>query len=71
VFKKMLEGIRTTKARALEFRSACEGGSTCVEVAIAVAVRDSKRPWRRPLRFTESEWRDFVAGVKLGKFNLG
>jgi hypothetical protein len=71
MFKKMLKEIFTRKATKLEFRSACEGGSTCVEVAFAIEVRDSNRPWRRPLQFTESEWRDFVAGVKLGEFNLG
>ncbi|MCM4081070.1 DUF397 domain-containing protein [Actinoplanes sp. TRM88002] len=54
-----------------EFRSGCEGGSTCVEVAFVILVRDSKNPDGPVLGFTEAEWRDFTAGVKRGEFDLG
>lgn len=44
----------------------------CVEVASregVVAVRDSKLDNESPqLRFTESEWKAFIAGVKNGEF---
>jgi predicted secreted Zn-dependent protease len=45
----------------------------CVEVAElpdgAVAVRDSKNPQREALRFTEGEWKAFLAGVHAGEFD--
>jgi hypothetical protein len=56
---------------APEFRSRCEGGSTCVEVAFVILVRDSKNPDGPVLGFTETEWRDFTDGVKQGEFDLG
>jgi hypothetical protein len=47
-------------------------GSNCVEVAElgdgAVALRDSNQPTRPDLRFTASEWRAFVDGVRNGEF---
>ena len=49
-----------------------EGGN-CVEVATVpdagMAVRDSKDPHGSVLRFTKSEWRAFIAGVKSGEFD--
>ena len=63
----MIEGIA-----APEFRSPCEGGSTCVEVAILpVLVRDGKDPNGPMLVFTVAEWREFVSGVKRGEFDVG
>ncbi|WP_051947596.1 DUF397 domain-containing protein [Streptomyces scabiei] len=51
--------------------SASAGENDCVEVAElpygARAVRDSKNPEREPLRFTESEWAAFRAGVIAGE----
>lgn len=48
--------------------------SACVEVARAengdVMVRDSASPEQPPLWFSPVEWRDFVAGVKSGEFDL-
>ena len=51
--------------------SHCDAG-TCVEVARAdggVAVRDSKDPSGPTLKFTEEEWRAFVAGIRDGEFD--
>ncbi|MFI5915681.1 DUF397 domain-containing protein [Dactylosporangium sp. NPDC051541] len=56
-----------------QFRTACEGGGACVEVATLanlVLVRDSKSPDEAVLAFTGSEWRDFIAGVKRGEFDI-
>jgi hypothetical protein len=56
-----------------EFRAACEGGSTCVEVAVfanLVLVRDSKDPEGPVLSFDRMEWREFVIGVKRGEFDF-
>jgi hypothetical protein len=63
---EMFEG----KASAPEFRSACEGGGTCVEVGFTVHVRDSKDPNGPVLHFTETEWREFLSGAKQGEFDL-
>jgi hypothetical protein len=52
-------------------RSAANGA--CVEVAFvteAVAVRDSKNPTGPALRFSPDAWRDFVASVRAGAFEL-
>ena len=50
------------------------GGGNCVEVAQfpapAVAVRDSKDPDGPWLVFPPDEWQAFVAGVKVGEFDL-
>lgn len=44
----------------------------CVEVAAMpdgnVAVRDSKNPAGPVLRFTPSEWKAFIGGVRNGEF---
>lgn len=53
--------------------SSHSGSSDCVEVAAlmaGMAVRDSKDPGGPVLRFTEAEWRAFVAGVRDGEFDL-
>ena len=56
----------------LEWRKAdCDGGH-CVEVATEhgfVLARNSQLPLE-VLRFTPTEWNAFVAGVKLGEFDL-
>lgn len=48
--------------------------NTCVEVAHCdcneVRVRDSKNPTGPVLVFNHAEWDAFVAGVKLGEFDL-
>jgi hypothetical protein len=48
--------------------------SGCVEVATVpgmVGVRDTKLGPDSPiLAFTEAEWRAFLAGVKVGEFDL-
>jgi hypothetical protein len=62
------------KQPAPRFWSACEGGSTCVEVASFVnlfLVRDSKDSDGPVLAFSRVEWREFVAGVKRGEFDFG
>lgn len=62
---------------SLEWRkpSACTGGAACPEVrdgedeATRVLIRSSRRP-DQTVGFTASEWRDFLAGVKNGEFDL-
>ena len=52
--------------------SRCSGG-TCVEAAFEdgqVIVRDSKNPDQQPLAFTFDEWREFIAGVENGEYDL-
>ena len=50
------------------------GGSIiCVEVARKddqVAVRDSKNPRRKPLVFSNEEWKAFLIGAKDGQFDV-
>jgi Domain of unknown function (DUF397) len=51
------------------------GGGSCVEVGQtddgALLVRDTKDHGRGPIhRFTQAEWRAFVAGVRNGEFDL-
>jgi hypothetical protein len=58
---------------SIDFRSGCEGGGSCVEVATIarlVLVRDSKDPDSPVLAFTSVEWADFVAGVRRGEFDF-
>jgi Domain of unknown function (DUF397) len=47
------------------------GSGQCIQVAVPsekrVAVRDSKNPQGTVLRFTPSEWRDFVASLRSSK----
>ena len=66
-----MNGIAVNKAA--EFRSSCDGGGTCVEVAALelIAVRDSKNPDGPVLLFARQEWIEFVRGVKAGLFDLG
>ena len=47
----------------------------CVEVAVlgpgdGVAVRDGKQPGGPALRFTPAEWLAFLAGARVGEFDL-
>ncbi|WP_298181385.1 DUF397 domain-containing protein [Saccharomonospora sp.] len=45
----------------------------CVEfrrVEGGVEVRNSKRPDEGAVAYTDSEWRAFVAGVKVGEFDV-
>jgi hypothetical protein len=46
--------------------------SACVEVAVAgeVLVRDSKDPTGPVLSFASAAWREFLAGVSAGEFDL-
>jgi Domain of unknown function (DUF397) len=64
--------IKIGKGLAPEFKAACDGGGSCVEVAFLhlVAVRDSKDPDGPALIFTVDEWVDFTEGVKLGEFDF-
>ncbi len=53
-------------------KSSFSGANGCVEVARLVegaAVRDTKDRSGPVLRFTETEWAAFVAGVKAGEFD--
>jgi Domain of unknown function (DUF397) len=53
--------------------SASSSNANCVEVrgqGDAVDVRDSKNPDGPVLSFGPGEWVTFVAGVKLGEFDL-
>ena len=53
--------------------SASSSNSNCVEVRgqdDAVDVRDSKNPDGPVLSFGPDEWATFVAGIKLGEFDL-
>ena len=48
-------------------------GGNCVEVAdltAKIGVRDSKAPDAGHLAFTAGEWREFVAEVRGGRYNL-
>lgn len=53
---------------------ACNGSSSCVEVAEmpdgSVRMRDSKNPNSPELRFTPEEWAAFMAGVRAGEFDV-
>lgn len=63
----------TTHAPKWRRPSRCASNG-CVEVAIAsneFAMRDGKRPDGSPvLTYDVDEWRDFVADVKNGKFDV-
>ena len=53
--------------------SSASGSGTCVEVRIAaehVHVRDTKDRQGAFLTFTHGEWRAFLAGVRLGEFDI-
>lgn len=55
-------------------KSSFSGKETnCVEfrrVEGGVEVRNSKRPNDAIIRYTDSEWKAFVAGVKAGEFDI-
>ena len=54
-------------------RSSLCGNGSCVEVLISdteVRVRDSKQVNSPELAFTHDEWSTFLAGVRLGEFEL-
>jgi len=57
---------------APEFKTACDGGGNCVEVAYLkiVAIRDSKEEDGPVLVFTLAEWVDFIQGAKQGTFDF-
>lgn len=53
--------------------SQCRYPYFCVGVAIkngAVAVRNTKDATKTTLRFTASEWHEFVKAVKIGEFDI-
>jgi hypothetical protein len=56
--------------RMAEFQAGCDRAE-CVEVAMTevVAVRDSKNTAGPVLWFSRTEWEEFVAAVKSGKFD--
>jgi hypothetical protein len=61
------------RALTAKFRRACDNGGYCVEVAIAeiVTVRDSKAvPCGPVLRFSRTEWDEFITAARTGKFDL-
>ena len=55
-------------------KSSWSGSDGCLEVAFdpdgTVRVRDSKHPGNL-LRFTRTEWDEFVEGVRTGEFDAG
>jgi hypothetical protein len=54
-------------------KSSASGDANCVEVRIAadgVLVRDDKDRRSPILTFTHDEWRAFLAGVRLGEFDV-
>jgi len=55
------------------WRKSSTSNADCVEVQIAagdVHVRDTKNRHGAVLTFTYAEWRAFLAGVRLGEFEL-
>ena len=62
------------KYKDLDFKVSgwCKNRRNCVSVAVkshGVAVRDTKDPSKTTLKFTQSEWKAFVKGVKNGEFD--
>ena len=54
-------------------KSSFSANHNCVEfrrVEGGVEVRNSKRPDEATIRYTASEWRAFIAGVKNGEFDI-
>ncbi|ACU96256.1 DUF397 domain-containing protein [Saccharomonospora viridis] len=54
-------------------KSSFSNQHNCVEfrcVEGGVEVRNSKRPDEATIRYTDSEWKAFVAGVKAGEFDI-
>lgn len=54
-------------------KSRFSSNTNCVEarrVEGGVEVRNSKRPDEATIRYTNDEWRAFIAGVKNGEFDI-
>lgn len=54
--------------------SFCGQTGDCVEVRVRggeIAVRDSKDPGGPVLKFTPAEWLAFLAGARVGEFDVG
>jgi hypothetical protein len=55
-------------------KSSFSGGTGCVEVCRLpdgrIALRDSKDRDLPPHHFTPAEWNAFLAGVRVGEFDL-
>lgn len=54
--------------------SFCGQAGDCVEVRVRggeIAVRDSKDPGGPVLKFTPAEWLAFLAGARVGEFDVG
>ncbi|MCP2323549.1 hypothetical protein HDA40_002056 [Hamadaea flava] len=67
--------MENTQESPLSWRksSRSQGGANCVEVATTtdqIAIRDSKNPDGPTLTFQAQTWRDFVAGIQAGEFDL-
>jgi Domain of unknown function (DUF397) len=62
----------TAKYGEINFRSACQGGGSCVEVGTLklVAVRDSKNPDGPVLLFSLAEWAEFLQAANAGEFDM-
>ena len=73
MIKVIASGVVPERAAGAWRTSSLCASNTCVAVKIdgaAVHVRDSKQPGGAVLTFTPQEWRDFVAGVRLGEFDM-
>jgi hypothetical protein len=67
-------GERRPSTTAWRKATASQANGACVELARSgqnLATRDSKHGDNSPvLVFTSHEWRTFMEGVKIGKFDL-
>jgi hypothetical protein len=63
---------KLTKEAGWTKSSLSEGADACVEACLltAVVLRDSKDPEGPRLFFTTAEWTAFLAGVRLGEFDI-
>ncbi len=62
----------TDSKREFKKSSFCSKGKCCVDVAIGshlVLVRNSEKH-EKTIHFSIDEWRDFIAGVKDGEFDI-
>ena len=64
---------RTLRAEGSVWRksSFCSGGQ-CVEAIVqndVIALRDSKSPHGRVIKFTIGEWATFIDSIKTGEFD--
>jgi len=69
------KGMRVDLSRAVWKKSSASGPNTdnCVEIAFvdeAILLRDSTAPQGPVLVFNQAEWDAFVAGARLGEFDL-